>query len=109
MNWYLEVIKKYAVFNGRARRKEYWMFFLFNLIFAFVIGIIGGVIRMPILSMLYALAVLLPGLAAAIRRMHDTNHSGWWLLLPIVNLVFACQEGTKGGNRFGSDPKAVAA
>ena len=109
MNWYLEVLKNYAIFSGRARRKEYWMFFLFNLIFAFVVGFIGGLIKMPILGTLYTLAVLLPGIAVGIRRMHDTDHSGWWLLLPIVNLVFAVQEGTRGDNRFGLDPKVGTA
>ena len=112
MNWYLDVLKKYAVFSGRARRKEYWMFFLFNVIAAFVIGFIAGVLGLAndgggnILSSLYSLAVLLPSLGVAIRRMHDTNHSGWWLLVPIVNLVFTLTEGTKGDNKYGSDPKA---
>lgn len=105
MNWYLEVLKKYAVFQGRARRKEYWMFFLFNVIIAFVLGFVSGMLRTPILSYLYALAVLVPGIAVGVRRMHDTDHSGWWLLVPFVNLVFACIEGTPGPNRFGPNPK----
>jgi uncharacterized membrane protein YhaH (DUF805 family) len=106
MNWYLEVLKKYTVFTGRARRQEYWMFFLFNIIIAFVLGFIGGLVGVhAILSNIYSLAVLIPSIAVGIRRMHDTDHSGWWLLVPIVNLVFAIMEGTRGDNRFGLDPK----
>jgi len=105
MNWYLEVLKKYAVFQGRARRKEYWMFFLFNFIIGFVLGFISGMLRAPVLYYLYALAVLIPGIAVGVRRMHDTDHSGWWLLFPFVNLVFACMDGTPGPNRFGPSPK----
>ena len=110
MNWYLEVLKKYAVFSGRARRKEYWMFFLFNLIIAFVLGFVEGLAGGPgVLGNLYALAVLIPGIAVGVRRMHDTDHSGWWLLLPIVNLVFLVQDSQQGDNRFGSNPKATKA
>jgi uncharacterized membrane protein YhaH (DUF805 family) len=110
MNWYLEVLKKYAVFSGRARRKEYWMFFLFNVIIAFVLGFVEGLAGGPgVLGNLYALAVLIPGIAVGVRRMHDTDHSGWWLLLPIVNLVFLVQESQQGDNRFGSNPKAITA
>ena len=112
MNWYLEVLKKYAVFSGRARRKEYWMFFLFNFIIIFLLELVGGgkktlMCNYSIPSLVYQLAVLIPSLAVGVRRMHDTNHSGWWLLFPIVNLVIACTEGTGGDNRFGSDPKAI--
>jgi len=100
MNWYLDVLKKYAVFNGRARRKEYWMFFLFNLIIVFVLSFIEGMVNssnngQSILAGIYNLAVLVPSIAVGVRRMHDTDHSGWWLLFPIVNLVFALTEGTK--------------
>lgn len=59
-----------------------------------------------ILGMIYSLGVLTPGIAVVVRRMHDTDHSGWWLLVPIVNLVFAVSDGTRGDNRFGPDPKA---
>lgn len=111
MNWYLDVLKKYAEFNGRARRKEYWMFFLFNLIISFVIGFVCGLIlgeKGRIVANIYSLAVLLPSIAVGVRRMHDTDHSGWWIIVPIVNLVFACIEGTPGPNRFGPDPKLEA-
>lgn len=108
MNYYMYVLKNYALFTGRARRKEYWMFVLFNVIISFVIGIVGGIIHLPILSTIYNLAVLVPAIAVGIRRMHDTDHSGWWILLPIVNLIFACTDSTPGPNRFGENPKGAA-
>lgn len=114
MSWYLAVLKKYAVLSGRARRKEYWIFFLFNLIIVVVLGLVEGLLGIgagsdrSILASIYQLAILIPAIAVGVRRMQDTDHSGWWLLFPIVNLVFACTEGTRGDNRFGSDPKAGA-
>jgi len=112
MGWYLEVLKKYAVFSGRARRKEYWLFALFNFIFVFLLAITDGVLGLTsdsgqgVLSTVYQLAVLIPSIAVGVRRMHDTDHRGWWLLVPIVNLVFSIREGTKGPNDYGPDPKA---
>lgn len=115
MKWYLDVLKKYAVFTGRARRTEYWMFILISLIISFVIGFGEGLLGSPgILYGLYTLAVLIPTIAVAIRRLHDTNRSGWWMFIclvplvgPIIFLVFAASEGTAGENSFGPDPKAV--
>jgi uncharacterized membrane protein YhaH (DUF805 family) len=104
MNWYFEVLKKYAVFSGRARRKEYWMFFLFNMIISFLLTFID---RKGSAMSLYSLALLVPAIAVGVRRMHDTDHSGWWILFPVVNLVFAVQEGQQGSNRFGADPKGM--
>ncbi len=107
MEWYLRALKMYAIFEGRARRTEYWMFFLFNFIIGFVLGFIEGFVGGPgILGVIYSLAMLIPSIAVGVRRMHDTNHSGWWILFPIVNLIFALTDGSKGDNRFGSDPKA---
>jgi uncharacterized membrane protein YhaH (DUF805 family) len=112
MNWYLAVLKQYAVFSGRARRKEYWMFVLFNVIIAFVIGFVFGLAgagnSSQVIINIYSLVVLIPSIAVGIRRMHDTDHSGWWILVPIVNLIFACTDGTPGQNRFGLNPKLVA-
>ena len=88
------------------------MFVLFNLIVGFVLGLVEGFLGIAaetdnsILVTIYQWAVMLPSIAVGVRRMHDTNHSGWWLLCPIVNLIFACTEGTRGENRFGADPKA---
>ena len=105
MNYYLKVLKNYATFNGRARRKEYWMFVLFNTIFAFVFGFVCGFIGVPDLAQLYSLAVLLPSIAVGVRRMHDVGKSGWFLLIPIYNLILAVTEGEEGENQYGQDPK----
>ncbi|MCB1044125.1 MAG: DUF805 domain-containing protein [Acidobacteria bacterium] len=115
MNWYLDVIKKYAVFTGRARRKEYWMFVLFNIIIAFVLGFVEGLVGGPgALAMLYSLAVLIPGIAVGIRRLHDTDRSGWWLLIGLVPIVgglillyFMVIDGTPGSNQYGPNPKGA--
>jgi uncharacterized membrane protein YhaH (DUF805 family) len=121
MQWYLEVLKKYAVFSGRARRKEYWMFVLFNVIISIVLSVIdqligtcNGTTGYGLLSGIYSLAVLLPSLGVAVRRLHDTDRSGWWILIalvPIVGfiilIVFTAMEGTAGDNKHGPDPKAA--
>ena len=106
------ILKKYAEFNGRARRREFWMFFLANVIAGTLVGIIAGIIRVPFLSMLYSLAVIVPNIAISIRRMHDINKSGFWILVGIIPLVgwiwfiiLAVQEGAKGSNAYGPDPK----
>ncbi|NIF19295.1 DUF805 domain-containing protein [Pantoea sp. Cy-639] len=107
-NAYLEVLKKYAVFKGRARRKEYWMFVLINLLITIAIGYIDNILgTTPLLGLVYNLAILLPSIAVAVRRLHDNNHRGWWLLVPIVGLVFLIQDGTPGNNRFGPSPKGL--
>jgi uncharacterized membrane protein YhaH (DUF805 family) len=107
-NPYLDVLKKYAEFTGRATRREYWMFSLisFGISLALIVieSLLGG---KGYLYNLYSLAVLLPSLAAGVRRMHDTDRSGWWLLLPIVNLVFLAQDSQPGVNRFGPNPKGI--
>ena len=119
MNWYLEVLRKYLVFEGRARRKEYWFFVLFNIIIAMILAIIDGTIGtlnpetgVGLLSGIYSLAVLIPTFAVAIRRLHDTDRSGWWLLIGLVPLlgglvllVFFVLDGTPGTNQFGPSPK----
>ena len=117
MNWYLEVLKKYAVFSGRARRKEYWMFALFNIIIAFVLGFIEGLAGGPgVIGIIYGLAVLIPGIAVSVRRLHDTNRSGWWLLIGlipligvIVLLVFMVQDSQPDKNQYGPNPKTATA
>jgi len=125
VDYWFKAIRKYGVFRGRACRKEYWMFFLFNLIFQAVaialdnaLGIVfvKGRIYGPI-YVLYSLFILIPGLAITVRRFHDTDHSGWWLLLaliPLVNLIFGIifliwliRDGTPGENKYGPNPKEV--
>lgn len=119
MDWYLKVLKNYVGFDGRARRKEYWMFTLFNIIASIVLTVVDVVVGTynvetgwGLLSGLYTLAVLLPSLAVSVRRLHDTDRSGWWLLIGLVPfigwlvlLVFMVMEGNSGSNRFGDDPK----
>lgn len=111
MKWYIKVLKNYAVFTGRAHRTEYWMFFLFNLIVSFLLGIVIGILQsitntdQTILNNIYQLALIIPSIAVGVRRMHDTDHSGWWIIVPIVNLIFCIQKGTEGINRFGSPPE----
>ncbi len=105
MNWYLKVIKNYATFSGRARRKEFWMFFLFHMIISIVLGAIGGALKFPMLSNIYALAVFIPYLAVAVRRVHDVGKSGWFILIPIYNLVLFCTDGEAGANQYGPNPK----
>lgn len=122
MSWYLTVLKKYAVFSGRARRKEYWMFVLFNIIFGIVAMILDNVIGTTIQPLpygyiycIYMLAVFLPSLGVLIRRLHDLNKSGWWVFIsfipivgPIWLLILLCMAGNPGDNKYGPDPKGFA-
>lgn len=113
MNWYLTVMRSAFDFSGRARRTEYWMFTLFNLIFSILANVIDVVIGLGILSVIYSLVVFIPGLAVSVRRLHDINKSGWNILLAliplvgaIILLVFFVKEGDKGRNTYGPDPKS---
>ena len=117
MNWYVEVLKKYAVFEGRAHREEYWMFVLINFVISFVLALVEGLARFApdarlSVSGLYALAVLVPGLAVSVRRLHDTGKSGWYLLIGLIPfgaiavLVWLIQDGNMGPNMYGPDPKS---
>lgn len=110
---YMEVLKKYAVFSGRASRTEYWTFFLFNFLISVVLGIIDGAMGsdMQVLSNLYSLVVLIPGLAVAVRRLHDTNHSAWWLLINLIPvagwiwfIVILATKGDEATNKYGAKP-----
>lgn len=120
MSWYTGVLKRYADFNGRARRKEYWMFQLFNMLAMLVMYIPSILIAVAldapafatVLPGLYLLAVILPTIAVTVRRFHDQDKSGWWFLLAlipsvgsIILIVFMCLEGTPGPNRYGPNPK----
>ena len=104
-NYYIHVLKNYATFNGRARRSEYWYFVLFNAIISFGLDFIGGLISFGLLGTIYSLAVLIPSIAVGVRRMHDVGKSGWFLLIPIYNLILALTDGEKGENQYGADPK----
>jgi uncharacterized membrane protein YhaH (DUF805 family) len=105
MNWFLSVLRNYANFRGRARRKEYWYFALFYLFFAILILIVGIFMRSQLLYNLYVLAILIPSIAVGVRRMHDVDKSGWYLLIPIYSLILCCTNGTEGPNQYGPDPK----
>ncbi|WP_010177781.1 DUF805 domain-containing protein [Aquimarina agarilytica] len=107
MNWYLKVLKQYADFNGRARRKEYWMFILINTIISYLILGIATAIdpSFVVLSSIYSLAVLVPTIAVAVRRAHDVGVSGWFMLIPFYNLYLAVKNGDVGPNEYGPDPK----
>jgi uncharacterized membrane protein YhaH (DUF805 family) len=117
MNWYLEVLKKYATFGGRARRTEFWMFVLINFIISAVLSIIWratGNVALEVVYYLYAVAVLIPGIAVTVRRLHDTGRSGgWWfiVLIPIVGgiilIVFCAQDSQPGPNQYGPNPKQI--
>ena len=116
MNGYLQTLKKYADFSGRARRTEYWLFVLLSMVIAMLLAVVDFFLGSPgIIGMLFALAVLIPGIAVAVRRLHDTDRSGWWLLIafiPIIGtialLVFLLLDSNPGDNRFGANPKAAA-
>ncbi|WP_415327168.1 DUF805 domain-containing protein [Chryseobacterium sp. MMS23-Vi53] len=120
MKWYLKVLKQYADFSGRARRTEYWMYVLFNIIFAIVAIILDNVLGLKFtpeipygyIYFLYAIATLIPGLAVSVRRLHDVDKSGWFILIsliPIIGgiwlLILNATEGTHGRNQYGEDPK----
>ncbi|MFD5145828.1 DUF805 domain-containing protein [Streptomyces sp. NPDC058401] len=117
MHYYTDVLKKYAVFSGRARRQEYWMFVLFDIAALIIAAIIDGVLgTSPWIYLLYAVATFLPGLGLAIRRLHDLGKSGWWLLIGLVPLVggiwllvLTATEGQPNPNQYGPSPKAVHA
>ncbi|MCR5455054.1 MAG: DUF805 domain-containing protein [Bacteroidales bacterium] len=120
MQEYLNVIKNhYADFEGRARRREYWMFFLFNFLIAMVLSFLATKTEsmlVNIVSTLYSLAVLLPGIAVGIRRLHDTGKSGWYLLIglipfvgAIILIVFFIMDSQPGDNQYGPNPKGVQA
>jgi len=125
-HYYLAVLKKYAVFSGRASRAEYWYFFLFDSIIiiglysiiliiilreiysSFTAGSMGvpaWIVPLMIFFAIYVLAVFIPTIAVSVRRMHDVNKSGWFIFIPIYNIILAVTDGTKGDNKYGPEPK----
>lgn len=121
ISWYVKVLKMYAVFSGRARRKEYWFFVLFNLLASMTLGFADRLVGTynqssgyGLLSSIYLMATFLPALAVTVRRYHDTNRSGWWVLIwfvplvgIIVHLVFALKDSQPGPNQYGRNPKGI--
>lgn len=123
MNYYLQVLRNYTNFSGRARRSEYWMFLLFNILFGFVLMLMDNLLGFAIeglgygpLYILYALFVFIPGLAVMIRRLHDVGKSGWMaliLFIPLIGviwlIVLMATDGETGENKWGENPKAAIA
>ena len=121
MSWFIESLKKYAVFSGRSRRKEYWYFVLFVVFISIVLSIVDNLIGAydrssgaGLLSSIFSLAVLIPSIAVSVRRLHDIDRTGWWVLISlvplvgwIVLLVFHVQDSTPGPNRYGPNPKSA--
>lgn len=121
MNWYLKVLKQYADFRGRARRKEYWYFVLFNGIFALIAMGLDNLLGITFSSfdlyygpiyLLYGLALLIPNLAVSVRRLHDIGKSGWWILISIIPIIGAIwliilfvTDSQPGANKWGENPK----
>lgn len=95
---------KYATFSGRASRSEYWWFCLALYIFYFLAALIDAALGTNVVSIIVLVALFLPSYAVAVRRMHDTNHSGWWVLVPFVNFIFALISGDEGWNDYGDKP-----
>ena len=126
MNYYLAALKNYAVFQGRARRAEFWWFVLCNFIVSMVLQTLfgavlltaeeGGGSPLAFIPVLYTLAVLIPSIAVGVRRLHDSGRSGWWILIGLVPLigaivliVFYVQDSNPGDNEYGANPKAAPA
>ena len=110
MNWYFEVLNKYATFDGRAHREEYWMFSFISFVICILLIVLDLMVfrfdKGLVLYYVYSLFIFIPHIAVGVRRLHDTNRSGWWLLLPIVNFIFLVLDSQSGENRFGPNPKA---
>jgi uncharacterized membrane protein YhaH (DUF805 family) len=125
MRWYFQVLKNYAKFEGRARRAEYWSFVFLNLVVGFaavfvsaVLGVLAsmvltgrgdqvmqtGEVAGILVGILYNLFVIIPSIAVAVRRMHDTGRSGWWLWAPVINFIFLCLGSQSSENGYGANP-----
>ena len=120
MKWYLKVLSQYADFSGRARRTEYWMFVLFNIIFLIVAAVLDNLLGLTFMEELpygyiyaaYGIAMFIPGLAVAVRRLHDIGKSGWMYLIVLIPLIGAiwllvlfCLDSERGDNKWGPNPK----
>ena len=118
MQWFVKAMKNYVGFSGRSRRTEYWMFTLFVILIGIAVSVVQRLLGMSndtgqgALTWLYNVAIFLPSLAVGVRRLHDTDRSGWWLLIGIIPLVgaivlivFFASEGVRGPNQYGADPK----
>ena len=113
MEYFIGALKKYADFNGRATRKEFWMFFLIYIIIAIILNVVDALTGIPLFSVLYALALLIPTISSGPRRLHDVSRSGWWqllLLIPLIGFIVLVVFWTRDSheeNKFGANPKLV--
>ncbi|HEY1103093.1 MAG TPA: DUF805 domain-containing protein [Burkholderiaceae bacterium] len=111
MDWFLLALKNYATFTGRARRKEYWMFVLFYVLILFGLSIVDALLGTGFFGAIFVLGMVIPSIAAAVRRLHDTGRSGWWMLIgfiPLVGLVliyFLVLDSDASDNAYGPSPK----
>jgi uncharacterized membrane protein YhaH (DUF805 family) len=122
VSWFITALKKYAVFSGRSRRSEYWYFVLSYSLIYIVLAVADSVTGsfdsrsgVGLLTGIFSLALLIPSLSVTVRRLHDTDRTGWWILITlipliglIVLLVFVLQDSDAEANRFGPNPKAAA-
>jgi len=104
MEWYIAVLRKYTVFTGRASRIEFWYFLLCHLVASAIFTAIDQALSTKVLSTVYSLATLLPLIGLTIRRMHDINKSGWFILIPVYSIYLYSLDGDKGKNKYGSKP-----
>lgn len=126
MHYFTDALKKYATFAGRASRSEFWVFSIVNAVIIFALVAIGGMVMMSagkdgspiplILALVYIMATLIPGIAVTVRRLHDTNRSGWWFFIQCVpliggvwSLILMVLDSTPGNNLYGPNPKGIAA
>ncbi len=116
IEWYLKPLKQYVDFDGRARRKEYWIFLLGNILISIILGGAGFAIGggSEFLSSLFSLFVFIPSIAVGVRRLHDIGRSGWWYLIGLVPVIgffvllyFFLLEGDSAANEYGPNPKAI--
>jgi uncharacterized membrane protein YhaH (DUF805 family) len=112
IQWYFKVFRQYADFNGRARRKEYWMFWLFHILFSVAIVMIDSLMGISLLTGIYGIVVIIPSLAVTIRRLHDVGKSGWMILIALIpiigaiwQLVLLITDSDIGDNPYGANPK----
>ena len=108
MNYYLKCFQNYANFSGRARRMEYWMFWLFTMLLGYgliILGLLSQILIFNTIGVIVLLGSLLPLLAVGVRRMHDTGNSGWYLLIPIYSLILLFTDSEPGSNNWGPNPK----
>lgn len=108
--WYISVLRRYWDFDGRATRKEFWMFILYSALVQLTIAFVVGVITYDreitsLFTNLYVIAIFLPTLGLGMRRMHDIGRNGMWVFLPLVNLIFYCFDSQPHENEYGANPK----